>query len=313
MKKFGLFLSVLMVIALVLAGCGNEASTDNAAQVDDDQTTESNDATESSDDSTVEDTTEVDGKDIFLQALEKMNALKSYSADIKVDMEMDFGDGEEFSSEIFMKMNSTLDPMAAYIHQTIKMTDPFLSSAQITQEMEMYLTESSFYMFEPTANLWITFPDEFMNEISQVGDLSQSPAEELERLVPYIDDFTYEELDDVYRFSFSASSDNIMQLIKDSMPNELEDMSLDEMFEYMTINEFQTVMEIDKETLLVTYEFVKMDLVFDYDGERLEMKTISESNYHGFNEVDEIVVPEEVIQNAVDFDEFGDLDDLFDE
>lgn len=94
------------------------------------------------------------------------------------------------------------------------------------------------------------------------------------------DDLQVEERDDAYILSLSSNKIDLVGLFRDQYNLELEGIDGIDMDKDLQVT-------IDKESHLMT----QFHLVLDYSGEDGDLKMDINSNYHDFNETDEIVIP----------------------
>ena len=94
------------------------------------------------------------------------------------------------------------------------------------------------------------------------------------------DDLQVEERDDAYILSLSSNKIDLVGLFRDQYNLEFEGIDGIDMDKDLQVT-------IDKESHLMT----QFHLVLDYSGEDGDLKMDINSNYHDFNETDEIVIP----------------------
>ena len=68
----------------------------------------------------------------------------------------------------------------------------------------------------------------------------------------------------------------------------------------MIINSVNSLIHIDKETFQTNKVDMVLDMDMTIDGETMNMKQDMKSDFSHFNQVEEIVIPQEVIDNAVE-------------
>ena len=70
------------------------------------------------------------------------------------------------------------------------------------------------------------------------------------------------------------------------------------------INKMSIVTTLDKETLFPVADKMHSDMTIGIEGEEMRMVEKMKSSYSNYNKLTEIVVPKEVIDSAISFDEY---------
>ncbi|WP_181349496.1 DUF6612 family protein [Thalassobacillus sp. CUG 92003] len=241
-------------------------------------------------------------QDIYSQANEASKELDSLAVDMTMEQQMDLtgitgADGKEnlpgmngmnMESEIQAEMIT--DPLA--LHQTMTM---------MGQEVEMYYKEDEMYISQPGTNGWMKAPKEMMKQINQMTNVQQTPAEQLDLLKDYVDDFTMEEDDDHYTLSFSSKGDNVKQLIEETMKQALpEDQWDDQMMDAVTVEQLSYTFKIAKDTHYPESFDMAMEFTVDENGETSTISQKVNGDYSKFNEIGDIEIPQEVSENATE-------------
>ena len=122
------------------------------------------------------------------------------------------------------------------------------------------------------------------------------------------DDFKFEQTNDEYILTLSASGDKFSGLMKELMGSSLPaDMEMTEeeteILNNMDVKSLEVVMYIDKETFYTNAFDLDMDMTMKIEEEEMRIVQKMKSVITKINEIDEIVVPQEVIDGAVDFEE----------
>ncbi|MFF2753844.1 DUF6612 family protein [Psychrobacillus sp. NPDC058041] len=277
MKKWTTLLAVA-TLALGLAACN-----ETAAPVKDTNVTE---------------TSKLTLKEVYDKSLKVSEELKSVKAkiDMKQTMHLPAQDMNLDLSSL-MDMEYVIEPMQ--MHQTgttsMKSSDGSMEAQDI--EIESYITKDAFYMYEAQSGQWMKFPKEMMDQLMNTTNQS-NPTNQLKIIESYLDDFTFEQDNDNYILTLQASGEKFTDLVKTEMEDALKSID-DEVNMDMTINSINYLIHIDKKS----FHTNKVDVVFDMDmtinGEKRNIKQNVKSDFSNFNEVNEIVIPQEVIDNAV--------------
>ncbi|MCP1146316.1 DUF6612 family protein [Lysinibacillus endophyticus] len=247
-------------------------------------------------------------QEVYDKAIERQNELESVSADMKMNQVITFGSGEEkfvMGTKSNMKMDMIVDPLAMYMDGTMTMEDPD-SGDDINVDMEMYMSEQGLFMQDSESKQWMKLPsDQFDMVMGQTANQANA-AEQLEALKSFIDEFKFEQTDSEYVLTLSAASDKFKEYMLEQMqlnqmlgvPSEEE-----EMFENMTFDKVNYTININKDN----FDILSMDMVVNMgigvEGQEISMEMNTNITFDNVNGVKNIVVPQEVIDKAVEIEQ----------
>ncbi|WP_432361835.1 DUF6612 family protein [Sporosarcina sp. UB5] len=287
MKKWltGLGVSIL---ALGLAACGS------AAEPKKDETGKQVELANKSD---------MTAQEVYSKAMEVSEEQKSMHAVMDIDQKLSIPtQGIEMESKIKMDMEAIVEPLS--MHQNMTMDMGELG----TMNMELYMTESGFFMNDPESGQWIKMPKDMYDEMmAQMGG-ETDPTLDMKMFKEFKDEFKFEQTNEEYILTLSASGDKFSGLMKELMGSALPaDMDMteeeSEILENMNVNSLKVVMYIDKETFYTNAFDLDMDMTMKIDEDEMRIVQKMKSVISKINEIDEIVVPQEVIDGAVDLEE----------
>ncbi|AST91635.1 MULTISPECIES: DUF6612 family protein [Sutcliffiella] len=307
MKKQLLKLFTVVFMVLLLAACGSSTETVNKNEdVSLPPEEEKVDASEPADE--IEEEPALTAEQVLEKTTEATAELKSYSMDMNINQKITLNDEEPIEMKTTSKSDLTLSPLAMY--QSTKMNDPTMG---IEMESETYFTEEGFFTYDPTFGEWYKFPSEFTAELIELTEMQQqNPAEQLEILKSFSDELSMTEEGNEYILTFEGNGDQYEELINATIPMMGDDMGemLEEVLSMMKINHISYKIHVDKETLVQTKMFITMDMEMEIEGEVMSMYQEMDMSLYNYNEIDEIVIPQEVLDNAQEFsfDDFEDLD-----
>lgn len=280
MKKWSTLLAVA-TLTLGLAACNETAAPANEKDV-----------TEKS---------ELTLQEVYDKSMAASEELKSVKAKIDMKQKMQLP-GQDVNLDInsLMDMDYIIDPLQ--IHQTgttsMKSTDENMGNQEM--KMESYITKDAFYTYEGESGQWMKFPQEMMNQLMSTTDQS-NPSNQLKQIEGYLEDFTFEQDNDNYILTLEASGEKFTELVKEQVDEALQNMVGAEEIEMdMIINSVNYLIHIDKETFQTNKVDMVLDMDMTIDGETMNMKQDMKSDFSNFNQVEEIVIPQEVIDNAVE-------------
>lgn len=235
-----------------------------------------------------------DAREIFNQSLQAMEEVNSFT--LEMEVEQDFQVGEEsMQMTLSLEGDVMLDPLA--IHQKISTTGMNLPST----ELDMYVADDQLYLFDSITNQWLKMSNDKLGDLMTLPEMQSDPTQELEKLNEYIDELNMSEEDGYYVLQLSASGDQYQTFVSDLLSDVDPSMATyDEALENLAIHHMEYEIKIDKETFYTSEMNINIDLTFDAEGESVTIKQDAHSVFSKFNEINEIVVPEDVVENAVE-------------
>lgn len=279
MKKW----SMLLVIAILSLGLGacNEVATPTK-------------------DTGITKTSKLTLQEVYNKSMEVSGQLESMKAIIDMKQTMDMP-SQEMKLDISSSMNMEYIIEPLQIHQsgttTMASSDGTLDAQKV--DMEAYMTKDAFYMYEGASGQWMKFPQEMMNLLANTTE--SNPANQLKIIESYLEDFTFEQDNNNYMLTLKASGDKFTDLVKTQVDEALQNMGGVEALDMkMNINSVHYLIFIDKETFQTNKVDVVLDMDMTVDGETMNIKQDVKSNFTDFNKVNKIVIPQEVIDNAIE-------------
>ncbi|MDT8858763.1 hypothetical protein N0O92_00880 [Alkalihalobacillus sp. MEB130] len=293
-KKWFLLLSTLFI----LAACSETQPVVQQEKTEEPQEEEEEKETEPT--LTVE--------DILAKSIGEMQKVESLSSNKEFVQKIHLPDEEPYSTTTSLYSEVIQAPLSLYKKRVSEV--PVMGDL-IT---DIYLVEDGVYFKDGLEDVWFTYPEEVTQEIIGNEQTHMTPHEEhLELLARYTDQLTYEEQEDHFVLSFVGSSD-----VLHAFALELNNMMLDELAseveEFMSmaeINQLDYTLYIDKETFRQTEWSMTLVLELPLEEDSIKRKINATEKLDQFNEINEIVVPLDVVENAEEFNlylsEFEDL------
>ncbi|MCM3638374.1 hypothetical protein M3152_11755 [Sporosarcina luteola] len=275
------------VLALGLAACGSAAEPKKDAGTGEKVE--------------LENKSEMTAQEVYSKAMEVSAEQKSMHAVMDIDQKISMPSQEvEMDSKIKMDMDIIVEPMA--MHQNMKMDMGEMGK----MDMELYMSESGFFMNDPESGQWIKMPKDMYDEMmAQMGG-ETDPTLDMKMFNEFKDDFKFEQTDDEYILTLAASGDKFSGLMKELMGSSLPaDMTEEEseLLENIDVKSLEVILYIDKETFYTNAFDLDMDMTMKIEEEEMRIVQKMKSVITKINEIDEIVVPQEVIDEAVDLEE----------
>lgn len=278
MKKWTALLSIA-TLTLGLAAC-NETAT----PVQEKEVTE---------------TSKLTLQEVYDKSMKVSEELKSVKGTIDMNQTMTMP-SEEMTLDIksALDMEYILEPMQMHQKGTTTMMGMGEGGESQETEMETYITEDAMYVYEGTTAQWMKFPQEMVDQIMSSANQTD-PATQLQPLQEYLEQVEFEQDDDTYILTLKGSGEEFTALVKDQVDEALQNLTAGENINLdFTINSVDYVVHIDKDS----YQTTKLDTVIDMDmtmdGETINLKMDAKTDFSKFNEIGEIVVPQEIIDSA---------------
>lgn len=293
MKKFILAIITTLIVA-VLVACGNNNAGNESNEPNNDGQTNNEDVV-NVDDNEGNNVDSLTAEEVFTKMMDANDSIESFSAIANVDQDMTFN-GESMSTSTKTEMKVTMDPVA--IEQKLTIDIP----GEGSQDAEVFMTQEGYFMYEPTEDVWLKFPDEITKDIIEQTMLQADIETQMAQFESMKDNFSVEENDEYYILTLSVNEDNglsddIMEMAKGSLPDEFAALG-EELFDQMSINKIAYEMYVDKSTFYVDTLDMVMNFSMNIEGEVIQTEQKTNSKYTDYNNVGEITVPQEVIDNA---------------
>lgn len=284
MKKWGTLLLISMMV-IVLSACNSTAE----------QKSDSNESKKS--DLTLE--------QVYEKAIERQKELKSVKSVMKMDSKISYkseSESYEMNSKTDMTIDMVNNPLSMYMGGTMTMPNPE-SGEDLNVKMEMYMNEDGFYMHDSQSKQWMKLPSEQFEAIMGQTANQANASQQLEELKSFINDFKFEQTDNQYILTLNAAGEKFSEYILKQMKIN-ETLSLPEegqqALKNMKFNKVNYVITVDKESFDVVAVDTNIDMTFDVEGEVINMLMNAKITFKEFNSIENITVPQEVIDQAVE-------------
>ncbi|REB07817.1 hypothetical protein DVB69_07445 [Sporosarcina sp. BI001-red] len=290
----------LLVLALGACGSGEEPNAEADTNTDTGAGTDTTDTKGNGKEGSKEvEKTELTAQDVYQKSLETSESIKSMHADFAIQQNMQTTGEENLSmkNDIDMTMDMVTEPMSLHQRMTVK------GDAEGAMDMEMYGEGDELYIqTQELEGDWILVPAEMHDEVLAGMDSSNAMMD-LEVFKDFTQEFTLEEQGDEYILNLSASGDKFGELLKELMDQtamgnqELED---EEAMENVEVKKIELTLHINKETYYTNSFDMKLDAIMDIAGYRTVVIQSINAKMSQINELEKIVIPDEVRNNAYD-------------
>ncbi|GAF11656.1 hypothetical protein JCM19045_775 [Bacillus sp. JCM 19045] len=239
--------------------------------------------------------------DIIQKSNEAMLELDSYSSETMMEMTMpDPMSGESVTISVDTKEDVTLNPFA--MHQVTMMSTP-----DGDMETTLYWTEEGMYEQGPDGE-WYLYEELSSEEMMSLLQASAT-QEQAEMLGEHM---SVSEEGGAYVLTYEGDGEELNEMINDMLGEMMgEEMEGEAMLEGFEISNLDYDMTISQDTHYMTAMSMHMTMMIDDGEESVEMDISMEQTITNFNNVDPIVVPDEVKDNAeaIDGGSGGELPD----
>lgn len=285
MKKLAIFV-VAATLALGLAACGDKdngkSNQGNNPSPNVEQGSNNGSGNNQSDAMPTVD-------ELLEKSIAASASLKSYSMTLDMNQHVEVSMGEEKQEQdIVMKSNSDFvkDPLVMYQVLDIDMGE------QGKQNMEQYITKDGAYT--KVNGSWVKLPEEMNADLIASLDEASKPESQLENFKKIVKDTKVTAEGNDYLLTATLSGDNVKELAKQFM-QQGQSEDLEAMLDAMNITELKVVSGLNKETYYPTRSDVFMVAEVEQDGQKVKMQLDLKSVINKYNELEEIVIPEEVL------------------
>ncbi|MFB1080342.1 DUF6612 family protein [Jeotgalibacillus sp. JSM ZJ347] len=250
------------------------------------------------------DTSSMTLEEVYSQAIEKNNEINSVKSSAVLNQSVTMGEEGTINTVSEIDMSIMNDPLTIHQVNTTKMTGEGTDGESFTAES--YITDEGFFMQDPTTNEWVKLPAEMSEQLLQLNESQSNPATELETLEAYIEDFRFEQNDDSFILTLNASGEKFSDMLIEQTGELMPDLGLgvpaETLFQDTTFEDVLYVITLDKETFLIESLDLDMTMNMNFAEQSMVMEQKLKSVYTDYNAVDDLTVPQEIIESAVEIE-----------
>ncbi|MFV8826492.1 DUF6612 family protein [Alkalihalobacterium sp. APHAB7] len=277
-----LFVSLSLILLLAACSGGEPSSSTN---------TDNQDTT---------DATVLSVDEIIEKSITAMNKLESYTMEMNNEQELEMPGQDPFQMNMTMVADITVEPMRLYQ----KMTMTGLEESVEVIETESYFTEDGMFVKDSMQGGWVRFPEEFSQDLLEVSQQQMNAEEQLKVFKQFAEDTQLTEEESHYILTVYGSDDNFKTMAHEAMGFMQEagaSAMMDELLGMMEVQTFNYVIYIDKDTFYQTKMDVEMHMSMTIEDETMVTIQRMTGVITNFNNVDEITIPQEVLDSAEEF------------
>lgn len=274
-KLMPMLISIFLLLALSACGSDNTKSNNEGKQG--------------------EKASKVSAEEIMEKATDANKDLNSFSTEMVMDMKMDIeGEQQEMTSTI--SMDVVTDPLS--FKQVMEM-----DLDELPGKMEMYLVDNNFYMFEPSQEQWMKFPADFSDELGLL-DENMGIEDQLSQFKDYISDFSVTEDGDNYVLTLNdLDGEKFNELLQRTMPDSsATGLDMAELIGELDFKKVEYTLYFDKKTYMFTASDIYLSYDLGSDEEQGTMEQKVKATYSNHNKIDEISIPQEAIDSAIEME-----------
>ncbi|RXJ01705.1 copper amine oxidase N-terminal domain-containing protein [Anaerobacillus alkaliphilus] len=233
--------------------------------------------------------------------MQKVNSvtLNSYTTEMVIQQLMEMA-GEKVDLNIRVKGDFIVEPMQMHTNSTMTL----LGEKVVSEE---YLTKEGYYIHDPSIGMWVKYPDEFLTNLDELtATISNDPLAQYEMMINYLQEVVAVETENHYVMKMKLTNEGFAAMMEDVLDMLLPLMGEDEeinIFDMITIDEFEAVTYYDKKTFFPLTSEVITKLTIAIDGEKLKMTQKMTAKFSNINSIKSIKIPQEIIDNAINFED----------
>ncbi|WP_075619338.1 DUF6612 family protein [Paenisporosarcina indica] len=250
-----------------------------------------------------ENTSKLTLEQVFEKSLSQSETIESLSATLEMSQLIEMpSQAVSMNTTSDLTMDMVVEPLSIYQKGTTTMAVPGDASTTEPQdiEIESYMTEDGFFMYENMTKQWMKLPPEMYNQMMAMSESQADPAQQLKDLQPFMKDFTFEQTDTEYVLKLAASGEQFNELIQKQLTEMMPEAMVEEeeLLKGLSIEKVNYEIFIDKETFNTTALNMIMDMTMAVEGEEMKLSQDLKSIFSNYNKVEPIKVPQEVLDSA---------------
>jgi len=248
---------------------------------------------------------EMSADEVYEKSMEQVDTLESAAFNMKLDQTMDMGGEDKVTTKADVTGEMIEDPFIVNKDGSVTMESETVGKMEIN--IEMYAQDDVVYVYEDMFNNWMKGTMDDLGDIGlEIGE-EQSPFSPIEDLEQYIEEFTFEQTNDTYDFTLETDQEKFKELIVEKLQGmQMQVDGSEDISDVFEIDKLHYDFSIDKETFNMLAFTIDFDITITENNETATVESVIEAEFSDFNTIEEITIPEEVIDEAVEpNDAFG--------
>ncbi|WP_088104270.1 DUF6612 family protein [Halalkalibacter urbisdiaboli] len=246
--------------------------------------------------------------EILTNMLKAAEQIESFSTSIYIEQVTYSDEDEPVTQTVKKTIDAIKEPFSFY--QQTSMTIPEIGDLKA----EIYYTDQGVFLKDNIENMWVKYPDELKEDLLALQANQIRPEEQAKLLQARSKNIILLENDEHYIVILPDVDEEFANTIQQAIVRQ-STTPMSEMLTILDLTDVKYHLYINKETFL--YE--KLDVTLQFEGglestENLMLTQKATIEFNQFNDFDEIIAPEEVIETAENFninlDDFEGLADF---
>jgi hypothetical protein len=182
--------------------------------------------------------------------------------------------------------------------------EPFefkLKMEAMGEEMETYLKDDIFYVYEPTADMWLKMDSASQTSIPDTNEATLNPADRLKEIQELSDSIKVSETDSAYVLDVAIAEDKMMEVMEEQLGTYMTEVRN---VEDLTVDKFDYTVTIDKKTNYMTNTKYDMAGSIVEAGTETKFNGVVNMDMSNFNSLETIKLPPEA-ETAMDLSTEG--------
>lgn len=279
------------LLAFTLSACGTSSEPESTVEAEGDTRKKTE----------VSEKEAVTAENIFKKSMEASESMNSMHADLAVTQNLKITGEEELSMKNDLSITIDIMNEPEGLHQKVTAD----GDAEGSMDIEMYREKDEMYIQMPDMNgSWMAVPPEMQGELID-GLNSSNAMMDLEVFENFRNKFTVEEEQNEYLLKLDASGEEFQELLHELINQGSiagQELGDEEAIENIDVRKIELSLRIDKETYYTNSFDMKLDAVIDMEGFRAVIIQTINAKMSKVNELEEIIIPDEVRNNAFDME-----------
>ncbi|UCZ52523.1 hypothetical protein LGQ02_17040 [Bacillus shivajii] len=246
-----------------------------------------------------------DVESVLNDSIEAMEGLTSYSMNMDSTQSMVIDENEAMDFDTMIEMDLLLEPLTFFQKTSLDLGDMGMGMDMSFEYDSYFSEEDGFFIEDPFVGEWAKFPESLMDEFLSLTDAQLSPEEQIKPFKDHISELSLEETDGHYVIRLKGEGADMETFAEQigGMAGEGLDEMFHDIWSDIEIHQLEYEIFIDKETNYQTEANIHMELTMEIEGESMTMEQTSHLTLSRFNELNDLQVPEEVMNNAQEMTE----------
>ena len=225
--------------------------------------------------------------DILEKSHQVSSDLNSMHLSMVIDQDIKMGEEDPMKTQTIVEADIIIEPLSMY---------QIITNEEASFNTEMYVTEDGIYTMDESGQ-WLVLSPSY-SEAVRSAQSQANVTEVLGNLQDFVEDISLKETESSYLLHVDASDEKFSEVINEQLMATLQEED-SETLENISVKTLKYSFTIEKDTYLTKEFKIEMDFAMSMMGQSLEFESNLTGAVSNFNEVSEIIVPDEVKQKAI--------------